>query len=134
MTLKPGACLLCLAFLPGCEARNLYVAHDTVLGINAKVNQGRQTGQLVVGYDRDFATVIPTSVPVRTENGVDTGQRDAMSLVHCAEIRIDGINLGSYSDFTATGDAVPAFDELNALKYCGSELDPSIDAAKKEAG
>ena len=91
---------LLLGLLPGCSPNSLYVAHETVLGVNAKVNQGRAQGQLLVGYDRDFATVIPTNVKVP-----GTSKTDAMSLVHCSLVKVESIYLDEYSDFTATGDA-----------------------------
>lgn len=101
--MKPHSGLIAVVFtvLTGCAPDNLYVAHETVLGINASVNQGRQQGQLVVGYDRDFATVIPTTVPDPSQGG----KRDAMALVNCTFIEIDGIWLNGYSDVMATGEA-----------------------------
>ncbi|WP_306113976.1 MULTISPECIES: hypothetical protein [unclassified Roseovarius] len=105
-----GLIFASLVLLPGCDTRNLYVAHDTVLGINAVVNQGRQKGQLVVGYDRDFATVIPKSV-----DPTSTGEKDAMALVNCTELEIDGIYLNAYSDVMITGDAAVAHVKSGAL-------------------
>jgi len=105
-----------LALLPACEARNLYVAHQTILGVNAAVDQGRQQGQLVIGYDRDFATVIPTSVPVPDK----PGETDAMALLNCTLVEVDGIYLNRYSDITVTGDAavdMVATGQVNAANF-----------------
>lgn len=101
-------------FLCNCAPKNLYVAHETVLGLNAKVNQARQQGQLLFGYDRDFVTVIPTQVKVLRESSEKSSEKseenqsfetDAMALVHCTRLMTDGIYLGEYTDFTATGVA-----------------------------
>lgn len=104
MRILPAAfATLCLS---SCTAQNLYVAHDTVLGLNAKVNQASQQGQLLFGYDRDFVTIIPTEVPVKDATGmVIENETEAMALVHCTRLVADGIYLGEYRDFTATGDA-----------------------------
>lgn len=105
--------------IAGCAPKRLYVAHDTVLGINAKVNEARQQGQLVIGYDRDFATIIPTSVKYA---GGAEGETDAMALVQCTELQVDGIFLSKFSDFTATGQAAIDLSvsdpELGALSEC----------------
>lgn len=98
---------LSVLLLPACEPRNLYVAHDTVVGVNAKVSQDRQQGQLVVGYDRDFVTVIPKSVD--DPSGIN--KKDAMALLSCTELEVDGIFLSKYTDITASGDAAKKFSE-----------------------
>ena len=122
MNLAPTKLIFLFTFLAACDAKHLYVAHDTVLGVNAKVNEGRQQGQLVIGYDRDFATVVPTSV-----DNADNDQRDAMSLVHCTQLQIDGIHLNRYSDFTATGAAAQGLagsdSRFDVIKDCGAEND-----------
>lgn len=119
-------CLL-LGGLPGCEPSNLYVAHDIVFGLNAKVDQGRQQGQVVIGYDRDFATVIPTKVPVAGPGD----ETDAMSLVHCTHVEVDGINLKSYRDYTATGKAAALVaadpDRVDASTKCNSPAEQGDD-------
>ncbi len=99
---------LALLALPACEPNNLYVAHDTVVGLNARVNEGRQQGQLVFGFDRDFATVIPKSVEL------DNGDADVMALLNCTHLEVDGIYLDRYSDLTATGDAAINLSGTNA--------------------
>jgi hypothetical protein len=86
--------------LSGCEAKNLYVAHDTVIGINAKLSDTRQQGRLVIGYDRDFVTIIPKSV-----QGDEKGEKDAMASLGCNRVKLKGTQLIQYSDFVATGPA-----------------------------
>lgn len=124
----PPLVIMLLGLVAGCAPTSLYVAHDTVLGVNAKVDKGRQEGQLVIGYDRDFATVIPKTVPT------DTG-RDAMSLVHCSNVRVEGIYLDEYSDFTATGTAAKnvAADEFK-VKTATSCRSLTAEEQVEEAG
>ncbi|MGZ2256319.1 hypothetical protein [Roseobacter sp. A03A-229] len=99
--MKTVPAALAALFLCNCTPQNLYVAHESVVGLNAKVNQARQQGQLLFGYDRDFVTIIPTNVPVE-DNEQET---EAMALVHCTRLVADGIYLAEYRDFTATGKA-----------------------------
>lgn len=89
--------------LASCDAQRLYVAHDTVLGINANVSPNRQRGRLIVGYDRDFTTVIPKSVP-RT----DAPGHDAMASLGCTNLEVEGPVLRKYRDLVVTGDAAIA--------------------------
>lgn len=97
-----GAFALC-GGLAGCgEATNLYVAHNTVVGVNANVSPDRQQGQLLVGYDRDFITIIPKSVDA---DGLAPGEQDVMSLLNCTELEVDGIFLSRYVDVMASGEA-----------------------------
>ncbi|MEP5730835.1 MAG: hypothetical protein ABJL67_15865 [Sulfitobacter sp.] len=113
LTAVSAALLLC-----NCAPKHLYVAHETVFGLNAKVNQGRQQGQLLLGYDRDFVTVIPTNVAVPGK----PSETDAMALVHCTRVEVEGIHLSGYSDFTATGDAAEIIgtdpDRIAAATSC----------------
>ncbi|WP_299628868.1 hypothetical protein [uncultured Tateyamaria sp.] len=88
-----------------CAPQNLYVAHDTVVGVNAKVSADRQQGQLVVGYDRDFVTIVPTSVEAAN------GDRDAMALISCTDLEVQSIYLSKYTDITISGAAATAFGE-----------------------
>ncbi|MBY6005024.1 hypothetical protein KUV62_13970 [Salipiger bermudensis] len=90
-------------FALGCSPHNLYVAHDTVVGVNARVSADRQQGQLLVGYDRDFVTIIPVTVQE------PTGDRDAMALLSCTELVVDGVYLSQYTDITASGKAAQTF-------------------------
>lgn len=98
------ACAVITMFA-GCEANNLYVAHNTVIGVNASVSPDRQQGQLLIGYDRDFVTVIPKSV----DKTVKTGKKDVMALLNCTQVEVDGIFLSKYTDSIASGEAAILF-------------------------
>lgn len=89
-------------FLSACEANNLYVAHETVVGLNAQVSQDRQQGRLVLGYDRDFITLVPKSV----DRGAN---QDVMALLSCSELEVSGIFLTRYVDVLASGEAAKIF-------------------------
>ncbi len=115
MRISIGLLVPAVAALSACEAKNLYIAHDTVLGINAALDQGRQQGQLVIGYDRDFAAVVPKTV--EADDG--SGEKDAMALLNCTHLEIKGIYLNRYSDVVVTGEAAKALvnaDILNAAR------------------
>jgi hypothetical protein len=88
--------------LAACEANNLYVAHETVVGLNAQVSQDRQQGRLVLGYDRDFITLVPKSVG-------DDANKDVMALLSCTELEVSGIFLTRYVDVVASGEAAKTF-------------------------
>lgn len=94
--------------LSGCEPTNLYVAHHTVIGVNAAMNTERTSGRLVIGYDRKFVTVIPKSVPI---DGVANKQRDAMAALSCSEVEVKGIFLSKFIEYLATGEAGKKFAE-----------------------
>ena len=89
--------------LCGCEASNLYVAHDAVVGVSAQVSADRQQGRLIIGYDRDFITIIPKSV-----DNADA-KRDAMALLGCTRLKVGGIFLSEYTDVIASGEAAKRF-------------------------
>lgn len=91
--------------LAACEANQLYVAHDTVIGINAAVNTQRTAGTLLIGYDRDFATLVPRSVEQVDESGNPTGEKDVMSSFSCSELKTSGIFLSAYRERLITGRA-----------------------------
>ncbi|NBC13332.1 MAG: hypothetical protein GVY09_08300 [Gammaproteobacteria bacterium] len=94
--------LVLLIGLAACGGqRGLYVAHDTAVGVHGAVNTEKQSGHLMIGYDRDFATIIPRSVPV-DEGSED---RDVMSLFGCNAVETEGIFLVRYTENIATGDA-----------------------------
>ncbi len=69
-----------------CNPSNLYIAHDTVIGVNAAVNTERTSGRSVIGYDRDFVTVVPISVNVAEG-------KEAMAVLSCSEMEVN--NIGS---------------------------------------
>ncbi len=94
--------------LSGCEARNLYVAHDTVVGLNAQLSEDRKKGRLVFGYDRDFVTIIPKSVDKDKKSPDDPHREEVMASLGCSHIVVDGIYLTEYRDMVVTGDAAKA--------------------------
>jgi hypothetical protein len=95
----------CLSLLVGCEATQLYLAYRTNVGINASVNPEMTEGSLVLGYRRNFATIVPKSVPVAG----DPAGRDAMSALVCSDLVVTGIWLNSYVEYLATGTASQTF-------------------------
>jgi hypothetical protein len=108
---KPGAgplvaraaiAVLLAAIIGGCEPTNLYVAHTTVLGVNGAMNADQSSGHLIVGYDRKFAAVVPKSVD--TEDG-----KEAMSVLSCSDVKVDGIFLAAFTEYLATGRAAQGF-------------------------
>jgi|SRR5882724_12439093 len=109
--LRVGSILGLLAIvvaLAGCEASQLYVGADTVIGVNAGVNTERTAGHFIFGYDRNFATVIPKSVPGVKDNP-DPNAREAMSALSCSKVTTDGIFLTGFKESLATGGAADAY-------------------------
>lgn len=88
--------------LTGCEPTNLYVAHTTVVGLNAATNLDQSSGHLILGYDRKFAAVVPKSVPVKEG-------KEAMSVLSCSDLKVDGIFLAHFTEYLATGKAATGF-------------------------
>jgi hypothetical protein len=86
----------------GCEPTNLYVAHTTVLGVNGAMNADQSSGHLIVGYDRQFGAVIPKSVDT-------TDGKEAMSVLSCSDVKVDGIFLAAFTEYLATGKAAQGF-------------------------
>jgi hypothetical protein len=99
------ACAVTL--LAGCDAKQLYLASHTVVGVNAAVNPDQTNGWLIVGYDRTFATVIPRSVTTRTADGTQTS--DAMSALACSNLLVKGITIKRFTESVATGEAARKF-------------------------
>ena len=91
--------------ITGC-GQDLYVAHDTVVGLNAEINPSSQSTNVTLGYDREFVTVIPT---VPTNDGSE--EREAMALLGCTHLEVDGIFLRNYSDEIVSGKAAIAMAE-----------------------
>ncbi|KAF0102578.1 MAG: hypothetical protein FD144_2308 [Rhodospirillaceae bacterium] len=112
-----------IAVLTGCEPNQLYMGSRTVVGINASINPEQSTGSLIVGYDRNFAAVIPRSAEYKRmqDAGVDQqrsaapGQkRDAMAAIACSEMAVYGVTIRKFTESIATGQAAEAFaDALN---------------------
>jgi uncharacterized membrane protein len=93
--------------LTACEPANLYVAHSTVVGLNAAAALDRSSGHLIVGYDRHFGAIVPKSVPV--EEGME-----AMSVLSCSDLKVDGIFLAGFTEYLATGKAATGFARIVA--------------------
>ncbi len=89
--------------LCGCEARNLYVAHETTVGLNGRFSQNRQSGKLVLGYDREFVTLVPKGTDPTPDDDVD--DRDVMASLGCSYLQTNGVALTRYSDLVITGKA-----------------------------
>jgi hypothetical protein len=109
--------VLLLAGLIGCSSSALYVANDTVIGINAAVNTQRTAGHIVVGYDRNFATLVPISVD-DSGTSVAAGRREAMSVISCSKLEIGNIFLKQFTENLLTGKA--------ALKYAQAHQDENL--------
>jgi hypothetical protein len=90
--------------LSACEPVNLYVAHSTVVGLNMAGNVDRSSGHLIVGYDRHFGAIVPKSVPVKEG-------KEAMSVLSCSDMKVDGIFLAGFTEYLATGRAATGFAE-----------------------
>lgn len=99
---RVGAAIVLVTWLGGCEPANLYVAHTTVLGVNGAMNADQSSGHLIVGYDRKFAAIVPKSV--ETEDG-----KEAMSVLSCSDVKVDGIFLAGFTEYLATGRAAQGF-------------------------
>lgn len=93
--------------LAACEPTNLYVTHTTVLGVNGAMNADQSSGHLIIGYDRKFAAIVPTSVP--TDQGTE-----AMSVLSCSDLKVDGIFLAGFTEYLATGEAAQLFADAVA--------------------
>lgn len=93
--------------LSACEPVNMYVAHSTVLGLNAAGALDRSSGHLIIGYDRRFGAIIPKSVPV--PEGME-----AMSVLSCSDLKVDGIFLTGFTEYLATGKAAEGFARIVA--------------------
>jgi hypothetical protein len=104
--------------LVGCEPTQLYIAHNTVVGLDASVNAERTSGRLLVGYDRQFIALAPKAVRPSRRDGdeeVHPSARDAMSALSCTDVEVKGIFLTRYSERLATGLAArDAADELKS--------------------
>ncbi len=118
MIARAGAIVFLAAILGGCEPTNLYVAHTTVLGVNGAMNADQSSGHLIVGYDRKFAAIVPKSVD--TEDG-----KEAMSVLSCSDVKVDGIFLAGFTEYLATGKAAQGFANKVAA--------PTTDEAQREA-
>jgi hypothetical protein len=92
------------------EPKQLYIVHNTIIGVDAVVNSDRSAGHLTIGYDRNFLALVPRSVPAQAASGSgqpdnDAKARDAMAALVCSELEVDGIFLTAYNEKLATGAA-----------------------------
>lgn len=123
-----GLCGLC-----GCGDQ-LYVAHDTVVGVNANVSANRQQGQLVIGFDRDFAALVPVMEPAE---GATDKSREAMAVFGCTSMTTSSIFLTGYSDVISTGEAAAKLAKAlgtKGKKEGAEKLLACADDKKKDNG
>jgi hypothetical protein len=95
-----------------CESRTLVMGARTIIGINAQVSADQTSGSVVVGYDRDFAAIVPRSVdlsPPPSGDPPSANGRDAMAALVCSELKVEGISIRRYSEAIATGEAASTF-------------------------
>lgn len=101
-----GAAVALSVALTACEPTNLYVGSNTIVGVNGSMNTQQTAGHLIVGYDRRFAAIVPKSVPTGEGDG-----KEAMSVLSCSELRVEGIFLTGFTEYLATGEAAKKFAE-----------------------
>jgi hypothetical protein len=99
---------LLLLVLAACQnaGQQLYVAHDTKLGIDASYNTAMTSGSIDLGYDRRFVTWVPQSVEI---NGVGDNAKEAMSVIACSRLQVGAISILYYDESMATGRAAKMF-------------------------
>ena len=98
MVVSGGVAAALTSGLTACEPTNLYVGSNTVVGVNGSMNTQQTAGHLIVGYDRRFAAIVPKSVPMADSEG-----EEAMAVLSCSELRVDGIFLTGFTEYLATG-------------------------------
>jgi hypothetical protein len=103
---------LMVLVLGGCAnwGKQLYVAHDTKLGIDASINTATSSGSIDLGYDRRFVTWVPRSVEI-VEGGEGGGgeAREVMSVIACSNLSVGIITIDYYDESLATGRAAVRF-------------------------
>ncbi|HET6160389.1 MAG TPA: hypothetical protein VFE34_18740 [Dongiaceae bacterium] len=108
-----GAALALIAELTGCQPTNLYVGSNTIVGLNGAMNADQTAGHLIVGYDRRFAAIVPKSAPVLKDDGsIDQSNlnaHEAMGVLSCSELKVQGIFVTGFTEYLATGDAAREF-------------------------
>ena len=99
---------LLLLVLAACQnvGQQLYVAHDTKLGIDASYNTAMTSGNIDLGYDRRFVTWVPRSVEIV---GGDENAREAMSVIACSRLQVGAMSILYYDESLATGRAAKMF-------------------------
>ena len=102
-------------------SRHLYIAHNTVVGVDAAVNTEQPRGHLLIGYDRQFVGYIPRSVRVESDTATGPEKRDAMSAIACSRVEVTGLYLTQFTEYLATGPAAKRYAE-SLQKAPGSRL------------
>jgi hypothetical protein len=99
-----------LASLCACQntEQQLYVAHDTKLGIDASYNAAMTAGSIDLGYDRRFVTWVPRSVEIHSS---DTDAKDVMSVIACSKLQVGALSILYYDESMATGRAAKMLAE-----------------------
>jgi hypothetical protein len=126
---KPALAAIGLTFsfgLVGCEATHLFVAHQTVVGVDAAVDTQMMKGHLVIGYDRNFVAIIPKSVDASSPTA-GVAHRDAMSAIACHKVEVKGIALTQFTEYLATGEAGKIYAE-SLRRRTGRQLFNCVDA------
>lgn len=100
MVVAAGAALA----LTACQPTNLYIGSNTIVGVNGSMNTEQTAGHLIVGYDRRFAAIVPKSVPTGEGEG-----KEAMAVLSCSELKVQGIFLTGFTEYLATGQAALDF-------------------------
>lgn len=104
---------LMVLMLGGCAnwGEQLYVAHDTKLGIDASINTATTSGSIDLGYDRRFVAFVPRSVEIKDG---DADAREVMSVMACSNLRVGIVSIDYYDESLATGRAAVKFAEALA--------------------
>lgn len=124
--------IIALCAIAGC-GDTLYVAHDTVVGINANVSANRQQGQVVIGYDRDFAAVVPVMEPDPTSGSTRT-TREAMAVFGCTRMETRSIFLTRYSDVISTGESAGHLAKALGKNNNSTETARLVSCGEKKDG
>jgi hypothetical protein len=114
LVVATGAAVALSVALTACQPTNLYVGSNTVVGVNGSMNTEQTAGHLIVGYDRRFAAIVPKSVPTGEGDG-----REAMAVLSCSELRVEGIFLTGFTEYLATGRAARKF----AAAVAGTDIE-----------
>jgi hypothetical protein len=130
LVVATGAAVALSAALTACQPTNLYVGSNTVVGVNGSMNTEQTAGHLIVGYDRRFAAIVPKSVPTGEADG-----KEAMAVLSCSELRVEGIFLTGFTEYLATGKAATRF----AANVAGTDVNgeplanPPVNNGSSEA-
>jgi hypothetical protein len=124
---------LLVLVLAGCAnwGEQLYLAHDTKIGLDASINTATTSGSVDLGYDRRFITFVPRSVEIEEQDtelvgsGRQTGEgdgntedsqdventkaREIMSVMACSNLSVSLFTIDYYDESLATGRAAVLF-------------------------